>query len=85
MQIIVDSQGNARCIYGETISLSRLGSIKIRRGSHVEPIASGKWIADLSPVGGPKLGPFAIRSQALTAERRWLEQHWLPMSQTIDN
>ena len=79
MQIIVDVHGNARSIYTETISLSRLGSIKIRRGSHVEPIAGGKWIADMSPVGGPKLGPFAVRSQALAAERRCLEKHWLPI------
>jgi hypothetical protein len=77
MQIIIDPQGIGRCIYDETIALPALGRIKIRRGSHVEPIEGGKWIADLSPVGGPALGPFVFRSQAWAAERRWLEKNWL--------
>ena len=77
MQIVIDTRGIARCIYDETIPLSALGRIKIRRGSHVEPIEGGNWIADLSPVKGPTLGPFALRSAALAAERRWLERHWL--------
>ena len=78
MQLIIDNQGNARCIYDEVIPLHQLGRIKVRRGSHVEPIAGGMWIADMKPVNGPILGPFKIRSQALAAERRWLEKHWLP-------
>ncbi len=66
----------ARCVYDETIPLPRLGRVKIRRGSHVEPVAGGSWIADMKPVDGPILGPFALRSQALTAEsagwKNWL-------------
>lgn len=77
MQIIFDDKGNGRCVYDEAIPLSRLGRIKIRRGSHVEPIEHGLWIADMKPVDGPILGPFKTRSQALAAERRWLEKHWL--------
>lgn len=80
MQLIIDSSGNARCIYDETIPLQQLGPIKIRRGSHVEPIVGGKWIADMKPVDGPLLGPFSMRSQALAAERRWLEKNWLPQT-----
>ena len=76
--MIIDTYGNARCIYDETLPLQRLGRIRIRRGSHVEPIPGGLWIADMKPVDGPVLGPFNIRSQALAAERRWLEKHWLP-------
>ena len=77
MQIIIDSRGNCRCVYDEAIPLPALGRIKIRRGSHVEPVPGGKWMADMSPVGGPLLGPFPFRSQALSAERRWLEKNWL--------
>ena len=77
MQLIIDSTGNARCIYDETLPLHQLGRIKIRRGSHVEPVPGGLWCADLKPVDGPVLGPFSMRSQALAAERRWLEKHWL--------
>jgi len=77
MQIVIDGKGNGCCVYDESIPLSQLGRIKIRRGSHVEPVEGGQWIADMSPVDGPVLGPFNIRSQALAAERRWLEKHWL--------
>ncbi len=77
MQIVIDPRGIARCIYDETIPLPALGRMKIRRGSHVEPVDGGKWIADLSPVDGPTLGPFVFRSKALAAERRWLERNWL--------
>jgi hypothetical protein len=35
--------------------------------------ASAGWCADMRPSGGPILGPFALRDQALAAEREWLE------------
>jgi len=30
---------------------------------------------------GLLIGPFALRSEALEAEREWLESHWLPNRQ----
>ena len=57
-----------------------LGTVNIRRASHVEPTTEGRWTADLSPVGGPMLGPFALRSEALDAEQQWLLHHWLTPS-----
>lgn len=78
MQLVVLPNGAVRCVYGEELDLGTLGRVTIRRGSHVEPNASGQWTADLSPVGGPVLGPFARRTEALDAERQWLEVHWLP-------
>lgn len=77
MQIIIDPGGIGRCIYTESIDLQRIGRLTISRGSHVEPSEQGEWFADLSPVDGPRLGPFQRRSDALTAETEWLEQHWL--------
>ena len=77
MEIIIDSSGKASCIYGETIKLAELGPLSIQRASHVEPDAQGRWFADLSPVQGPMLGPFAQRSEALAAEVTWLREHWL--------
>lgn len=77
MQILIDSKGNSRCVYGEAIDLRALGILQIERGSHVEPDEWGAWWADLDPVRGPKLGPFASRSAALLAEVNWLETHWL--------
>ena len=77
MQLVINSNGVVRCIYDETIPLPSLGQLAISRGSHVEPTSQGTWQADLSPVCGPILGPFANRSQALAAEHEWLESHWL--------
>ena len=77
MELIISSSGHARCVYSETLDLSVLGKLRIQRGSHVEPDQEGHWMADLSPVDGPLLGPFANRSDALRAEVAWLNEHWL--------
>lgn len=73
MQLIVSVTGRVRCVYDEVIPLASLGRLAIRRASHVEPDSSGRWFADLAPVGGPMLGPFPRRSDALAAERTWLD------------
>jgi len=73
MQLVIDRQGTVRCLYAELIDLTSLGKLSIRRASHVEPDEVGWWWADLSPLGGPFLGPYSLRSQALDAERDWLE------------
>ena len=77
MELMICPSGRARCIYDERIDLRSLGSTSIRRASHVEPTSDGRWTADLSPVNGPILGPFALRSEALTAEQVWLLDNWL--------
>jgi hypothetical protein len=77
MQLVVHPTGQVRCLYDEAVDLATLGRLCVKRASHVEPDADGHWIADLSPVGGPLLGPFVARSESLAAERRWLEENWL--------
>jgi hypothetical protein len=77
MQLLIDPQGQVRCLYGEMIDLASLGVASIRRASHVEPDDAGRWWADLAPVGGPRLGPFPRRSAALQAEVAWLDQFLL--------
>ncbi len=77
MQLIVLPGGAVRCLYDESLDLAALGRVAIARGSHVEPDDQGRWWADLAPVAGPRLGPFRLRSDALAAERRWLETNWL--------
>ena len=64
-------------IYGEEIDLDALGPARITRASDGEPDEQGRWLADLSPVRGPVLGPFDRRSEALGAEVVWLEANWL--------
>jgi hypothetical protein len=78
VELVINSSGDIRCVYGEAVNLSELGRLSIQRGSHVEPTANGQWTADLSPVQGPQLGPFDCRTQALEAEVAWLNQYWLP-------
>jgi hypothetical protein len=77
MRIVINSRGVVRCVYGESIDLSVIGSMSIERASHVEPDDQSRWWADLVPVGGPILGPFPRRSEALASEQQWLETHWL--------
>lgn len=84
MQILIQPDGVLRCLYDESLDLTALGQPRIQRGSYVEPDESGQWWADLSPVAGPRLGPFACRSRALTAEHVWLEQNWLQRSVVSD-
>lgn len=78
MQIRV--QGNEiRFIYNDAlIPLISQGSATTRRASHVEPDGN-LWIADMSPVGGPKLGPFSTRADALKEEVDWLYLHNIPI------
>jgi hypothetical protein len=77
MELVVDPAGRVRCVYDEIIDLAALGRPMIVRASRVEPDPQGRWSADLGPVGGPLLGPFAGRGMALDAERAWLEANWL--------
>ncbi len=76
MNIHVAPNGELRFIYNDELQpLLGLGQATVQRASHVEPNNDGEWIADLSPVHGPTLGPFPLRQQALQAEIAWLEQH----------
>ena len=72
MELVVDADGGVRCIYDESLDLRALGKLQITRASHVEPDLDGNWWADMGPSGGPVLGPFGTRGQALQAEKRWL-------------
>jgi hypothetical protein len=77
MDLLVTPEGAVKAVYSELLDLAVLGRPVIARASHVEPDAEGRWTADLSPVRGPVLGPFTRRSEALEAERAWLDENWL--------
>ncbi len=72
VELRIDRQGQIACVYSEEIDLALLGALSVRRASRVEPDETGWWWADLLPLAGPRLGPFARRSQALAAELTWL-------------
>lgn len=86
--LAVRPDGAVRAVYDDRLAsvLTALGRPAVIRASHVEPVhepivedgsADGaigiRWQADLSPVGGPVLGPFASRQAALEAERAWIQ------------
>jgi len=83
MILHVDAQGQVVCLYSEAIDLASLGELAIRRASHVEPDDLGNWHADLSPVGGPTLGPCAARSIALAAEAAWLNDRLAALATSL--
>ena len=77
MELIIAPAGSIHAIYHEALEFAALGRVSIERASHVEPTPQGQWLANLSPVHGPLLGPFSKRSDALAAETAWLRAHWL--------
>lgn len=76
--ILVTPDGRLRFVYSDIIAQTvypiASGVPVVRRASHVEPDGSGRWTVDLSPSGGPILGPFVLRDDALEAERDWLNK-----------
>lgn len=74
--IQVCPEGDLIMIYQDPVKIFLdLGSTVIKRASHVEPggARGTSWTADMSPVGGPILGPLDTRQEALIAEVEWLE------------
>lgn len=79
---LIIKDGKVECIYSDALRpiLKELGKTNIRRASHVEPDENGQWVADLSPVNGPKLGPYELRETALREEVKWLNENYLGVS-----
>jgi hypothetical protein len=75
MFLNIKPDGTAIAIYSEEFDLNTLGKVEFRRASRVEPDGDPPmWYADMQLSGGPILGPFQTRSQALEAEVKWLKQ-----------
>jgi hypothetical protein len=77
MTVLIDPRGMVSALYSEGLDLTALGACTIQRASVVEPDGLGQWWADLALSGGPVLGPFRRRSEALAAEVAWLEANRL--------
>jgi len=73
LNLRVAPDGTLTAIYDDALApLFAQGDTRIKRASYVEPNSDGRWTADLAPVGGPTLGPFDLRQDALHAELDWL-------------
>jgi hypothetical protein len=80
-KIIIGADGRLKFLYSDELTqlVDRTGGdAEIVRCSDVEPDEKGNWTADLSRVGGPVLGPFKLRQEALDAEVEWLSARGLP-------
>lgn len=70
----------SRCLHGiycdDLVELIAETEGTVERASHVEPEAGG-WVADLAPVGGPRLGPYDLRVTAVQEEVQWLRANVL--------
>ena len=76
--IRINPDGTAVMIYTEDIDVTSLGNVtSITRASTVEPVNGNQWAADMGIISGPVLGPFAKRSDALSAEIHWIEDNVL--------
>jgi len=69
-----DVDGSFTFVHDDDVAeiMAAVGPSRICRASHVEPDEDGSWWADLAPVGGPILGPFRRRDEALREELEWL-------------
>ena len=77
MILSISRSGEVRAIYQDDFDWRSLGRPLIQRASQVEPDPRGLWFANLSLSGGPKIGPFVRRADAIAAEVAWLEKHRL--------
>jgi len=76
---IIIKDGEIRFIHDDDLTnLMEQGIAHTKRASHVEPDDDNFWWADLSPVNGPKLGPFIHRKEALAAEVSWINNNQIP-------
>jgi hypothetical protein len=78
MRLVINTTGTTQTVASDDLSfVDSLGDCDVRRASHVEAVKhDGKsmWETDLFPVGGPVLGPFQTRTEALQKEVEWLDQ-----------
>ena len=78
MKIRINPDGTAVMIYTVDIDIAALGNLQsITRASLIEPTNRNQWAADMRPIGGPVIGAFDKRSDALTAEIYWIEKYIL--------
>ena len=76
--LTIDENGNGKAIYSDELAdyFAATGA-KITRASSVEPGLDGKWTVDLTVSGGPIIGGFRLRDDALKYEVEWLNKNYL--------
>jgi len=77
VHLYVDEDGSVTFVHDDRVAeaLGDLGKATTTRVSHVEPDHLGGWAADMRPLGGPVLGSYRTRQEALAAELEWVAQY----------
>lgn len=89
VEIIIGPGGSARhlttraanrlaCNIGPVCGRIRASRVETAADLGIETSSPHQFFAELAPVGGPCLGPFDEREDAVAAEQDWLCQHGLP-------
>ena len=68
MQLVIQPDGTVRCVYGETVDLHASAGWRSSEAPTWSRLTMARWQADLSPVGGPVLGPFRIAAMHVGGE-----------------
>lgn len=74
---MIDKEGTTKQIYNDDFVILALKVERIKRASSVELLheRSQQWKADMFLSGGPVLGPYRRRDEAIKAEIDWLERN----------
>ena len=83
--IFIRPDGTLEFIYHDLLRplIDQAHTITINRVSSVEPNDQGKWVADLSAVGGPCSPEFDLREDALQWEVNWIQEQLATNTLTI--
>ena len=81
LQLAISKGGEVRGIYSDELVPLVARGASVARASHVEPCEGGGWQVDLSPLGGPVLRGFVLRSIALEAEVAWIQRHRIELAE----
>jgi hypothetical protein len=72
--IITSPDGSSSVKVYDESGIGSIGEVeRMKRASHVDYDNNLKgWVADMSPLGGSLLGPFKLHSEAIRAERIYI-------------
>jgi hypothetical protein len=79
--IVTGPTGTFIEVYSDDLpNLKTEWDVKIKRAIYVD-VCEGGWVADMSILNGPQLGPYRSRQDALDAEVDWIDEMYFDADQ----